>query len=379
MNIKLKQTDKDNKITCIKEKNMLKVAAFEDLKVTTITMVVTLMGDVNITAAFLLMPITKIEVKQLRESSKCQLPHCKIPGSILSMRHRNMTRGIIRNKKQSFKNAVTIDLSTKRKNISVKLSTNSMQICGASSRQDGIEAAKHIIDHLHKIQNVHHKMHNEPEKCQEAIDWILQQTKGESIIKEQFEYCRSGKVELKISKQIPENNVNLAVDLDKLPEDIDRELVEVFLSMGTDQLYHSDLRKKIEFLRNLDKIVDDELKIDHVDEAMVNYNYKLGFEVDRAALNKLIENRNGFVSRYNNAFSPAVSVELPYTPTKNTKIKRRKNKVPHHTFLVYRYGTVTQSGPGGELMKDAYYLFMETIKELYNEIVYDPAKALASI
>ena len=81
-------------------------------------------------------------------------------------------------------------------------------------------------------------------------------------------------------------------------------------------------------------------------EAMVNYNYSLGFEVDRTRLNQFIDGQNGFISRYNNALANSVTIELPYDPPKGTAIKRRKNKVPHHTFLVYKSGSVTQSGPG---------------------------------
>ena len=161
----------------------MEIVPYENLRTTTITMIMALTNGVNTEAAFHLLPITRIAIQQTRESSKCKLPHCEIPGSILSMRYRGNVRGVIRSKSAPFKNAVTIDISTIRKNISLKLSSFSIQMCGASSRADGVEAATHILAHLRSIQLVLNKMQNNLPAALMTIEWVKNVTRGHALEK----------------------------------------------------------------------------------------------------------------------------------------------------------------------------------------------------
>lgn len=346
----------------------MNITAYEKLSVTTMTLVMTLSNGVNTEAAFQLLPITRIAIHQTRESSKCKLPHCEIPGSILSMRYRGNVRGVIRSKSDPFKNAVTIDISTSRKNISLKLSSFSIQMCGASSREDGIEAANHVISHLCNIQSVLNKIQDNPDGTREAIDWVKIITRGEIIEKPLWEEKQFINVALRIYRPLSDHSI--IKPMITIPENLDKDITLFILSLCDDFIYHSDMCRKLDFIPNIHTIIDEPLQLKNVDEAMVNYNYSLGFEVDRARLNQFIDGQNGFISRYNNALATSVTIELPYEPPAGTSIKRRKNKIPHHTFLVYRSGSVTQSGPGGRLMEDAYYLFMNTIVQLQPYIQY---------
>lgn len=360
----------------------MNITPYEQLKVTTMTLVMSLSSGINIDMAFQLLPITRIAIKQTRESSKCKLPHCKTPGSILSMRYRGNIRGVIKNTSDPFKNAVTIDISTSLKNISAKLSSFSIQMCGASSKEDGIEAATHIIKHLKHVQKMLHLIQSDIDLAKETINFVKSITLGEEVIRsysedvqslnEQEETMSDGSqptLIIKIHKQKMEKSVTKP-NIFIAPSKFDKELISFLLSLSDDFLYHNDYCNKLDFLINIKEIIDEPLELQSVDEAMVNYNYSLGYEVNRTILDELIDNKNGFVSRYNNALSTSVTIELPYEPTNTSSIKRRKNKIPHHTFLVYKSGSVTQSGPNSDLMKDAYYLFMETINELKPYIQY---------
>lgn len=348
----------------------MNITAYEDLNITTMTLVMTLSNGVNTEAAFQLLPITRIAIQQTRESSKCKLPHCEIPGSILSMRYRGNVRGVIRSKSDPFKNAVTIDISTSRKNISLKLSSFSIQMCGASSREDGVEAANHVISHLRNIQDVLNKIQDNLEGAREAIEWVKTITRGEIIEKPLWEERQFINVNLRIYRPLSDNAIIKPIV--PIPDNLDKDITMFILSLCDDFIYHSDMCRKLDFIPNIHTIIDEPLELKNVDEAMVNYNYSLGFEVDRARLNQFIDGQNGFISRYNNALATSVTIELPYEPPAGTSIKRRKNKIPHHTFLVYRSGSVTQSGPGGKLMEEAYYLFMNTIMQLQPYIQYAP-------
>lgn len=348
----------------------MNIIPYDNLHVTTMTLIITLNNGVNTDVAFLLLPITRIAIQQTRESSKCKLPHCKIPGSILSMRYRGNVRGVIRSKCPPFKNAVTIDISTSQKNINLKLSSFSIQMCGASSREDGIEAANYILLHLKNIQAILNIIQNNIPDAMMAIDWVKNNTKGMITEKPHWEVKQCRDIILNIYK--PTICHNIIKPMIEIPENLNKDVVMFLLSLCDDFLYHEDMCHKLDFIPNIRTIIDEPLELIRVDEAMVNYNYSLGFEVDRDKLNQFIDGINGFISRYNNALSTSVTIELPYEPAPGTSIKRRKNKIPHHTFLVYRSGSVTQSGPGRKLMENAYYLFMNTIADLQSHIRYAP-------
>lgn len=348
----------------------MEIIAYEDLRITTMTMIMSLSTGVNTEVAYHLLPITRIAIQQTRLSSKCKLPHCKIPGSILSMRFRDNTRGVIRSKADPFKNAVTIDISTRAKNISLKLSCFSIQLCGASSREDGVEAANHIINHIRHIQYILQEIRSNPINTLQAIKWVKGKTLGEPTDKPNWLIQPYTNVTLRLYRPTPDHSI--VRPSEEIPAELNKDVVTFFLSMCDDFIYHSDMCRKLDFIPNMPNIVEEPLELRHVEEAMVNNNYSLGFEVNRACLCNCIDGLNGFIARYNNAMVTHVTIELPYEPVASASVKRRKNKVPHCTFLVYRSGSVTQSGPGGKIMSDAYYLFMYTIAQLRSLIQYSP-------
>ncbi len=360
----------------------MEIVPFEELKITTITIIISLSNRVDTDIAFQLLPITRILIQQARESSKCKLPHCKIPGSILSMRYRDNVRGLIRNKSNPFKNAVTIDISTVQKNISLKLSSYSIQMCGASSRADGVEAATHVINHLKNIQIMLNMIQSNMGQTLEAINWIKQITKGEIVERDYVEEKEFNNVKLLINHVTDHSIIRPMIPI---PSDLNQDITIFLLSLCDDFIYHSDMSRKLDFVPKMPNVIEPyldpednilvynfPLELKTIDEAMVNYNFSLGFEIDRASLNQYIDGINGFISRYNNALATSVTIELPYQPAVTSTIKRRKNKVPHISFLVYRSSAVTMSGPGGPIMKDAYYLFMNTMIELRRYVEYNP-------
>jgi hypothetical protein len=342
------------------------IVPFEQLRVTTMTLVIALNSQANTEAAFLLLPITRINITQSRESTKCKLPHCQVPGSILSMRYRENIRGVIRNKSKAFKNSVTIDISTTRKNINLKLSPTTIQMCGASSREDGVEAVAHVINHLKYIQQVIDKMQDNIEHTNEIIKWIKDITHGDSVERPMDEARKVGNINMIIRKNVMERAI--VRPMVSIPDHFDVDITRFLLSLVDDFIYHGDMCQKLDLAVRIKDVIDDNLEIKHVDEAMVNYNYSLGYEVDRICLSELINGNDDFVSHFDNALDTSVTIELPYTPPANMAIKRRKNKIPHVTFLVYKSGSITQSGPGGEIMRDAYYKFMRLINKLQPHI-----------
>lgn len=348
----------------------MEIVPFENLKVTTRTIIAELRGEIYTIPVFNFLPVVKI-LLPTEKKSKSKIPHFPIPGSVLSIRCRDVhgnvySRGVPKNK--AFKNSVTLDISTVIKNSSIKVCPKKLQICGAASLEDGINAANLTLTNIKHLEDKLVWVQNNPEKTQEIIKWLKENTKGEPVEID----CTT----LNPETLTPENQIQhfkLSKPSKLIPEEFNQDIASWLLSLIDDFQYYDDYCMKLDYLTNVRSVISSkELSISNAGYSMLNYNYKLGFEVDRDALHVNIDGVNGFMAVYDNALKSYVTIVLPYDLPENSFINKKKKKVPHHTFLVYRSGSVTQSGPGEELMREAYYLFMNTIKDLYPFIYYDP-------
>ena len=342
----------------------MEIKNFDDLPVTTMTVIVALSGKVNIKAVHHFLPITLIEVSCSKNASKCKLPHVKTPNNLITVASSEGVRGIVKSHKAPFKNSVSIDVSTSIKNVNLKLAPNTMQMCGAISLEHAREAANYIINHINHCQKFVNKINENPTLFMNTVNWVKRHSRGEldESDPDQKEY----------SVVMPESTV---------PDDVSGELVEFLMSYPlSDVKHHSVLCAKLSFIQKLKDLVEEPIKIQKISEAMINYNFSLGFLVNRSMLNQKMNKRRScdcdrkcecpaFISRYNNALSNNVTVELPYKRGPNDHIpKRRENDVPRHTFLVYKSGSVTLSSKNQKEMKIAYYKFMKSIKNIKDQI-----------
>lgn len=115
----------------------------------------------------------------------------------------------------------------------------------------------------------------------------------------------------------------------------------------------------LRYINKIKDIADYPLSISSIHKVMINYNYDLGFRVNRWLLSNYIKEVDpGFHCDYDNTVHYSVIIKLPITDKKSVfKSKKR----PYHTFIVYKSGLVTQSGPDEGLMEVAYNRFMDTI------------------
>jgi hypothetical protein len=337
----------------------MSVLSFESHPVTTMTLVIPLVGTVNLDAAFGLLPITRLNLPQpKRQPQKYKIPHCGNPGAIFSLRYKGYVRGIIRSHStKPFKNSITIDIATEKKNVSIKLSSTKIQMCGASSVEQGAEGANHIIQALLAIQDQLDYIQANRERAQATLEWIKTETRGVPIERAD----EGGKTDHQLRA--------VSTTETEVPPTIDGRIVSFLLRQQPDFLYHSDFCSELDWILTLKQVTTRPLEIQQVCKAMVNYNYDLGFHIDRYELVTRINGLNGFYARYDNAVEHNVTIELPYEVPANHRAMRRKNKHPCHTFLVYMSGLVTQSGPGEELMREAYYRFNATINSIREHIM----------
>lgn len=116
-----------------------------------------------------------------------------------------------------------------------------------------------------------------------------------------------------------------------------------------------------------------ELAVTDLDIKMQNYDFNLGFKVDRKALSSLINKRNGFLSSYEPGVTNGVSVkvllpvekhEIEYTASGNPKRKKPKTI----SLIVFASGSTIMSGAKTHQMKHWYNVFRDTINTLEEQI-----------
>lgn len=319
-----------------------KIQSFESRNVTTMVAVVGVSGEIFPAQAFTLLPITRVELPETKGTSKnIQLPHHPISGSVLSMRYENETRGIILKVKKDthFRNSITIDMSISEKNVNFRLSKSTIHMCGVRSFEQIKETANLIFKHLKVIQEALDYLHQKPILTASCFNYIKNNIRSYDSI-------------LKIEHPSPEIDPYIF-------EFMTRNLPDHSSATG----FITELKWIIQQTKVYTAISDDILSISKIETSMINKNYDIGFEINRRALARYIKQIDEFYLDYDNAITHSVKIMLPFEIPKNSTIRRKqkKNDIPHHTFMVYKSGCVTQSGPSLELMEDAYYRFFKAI------------------
>ena len=477
---------------------------FEAIKITTMTVIIELTDEVNIENAFPLLELVRLDLPvQIRQTKKFKIPYCGVPGAILSAKFKNWTRGIVKNKSNKFfRNSITLDICTSRKNISIKLSKKKIQMCGADSPELVVETVEHILTHLKRIQGDIDYMKENLEAKENTINWIKENTRGDlhiididnqeivllnegetivnlkepdepnentdpnnepndpnneqnneqnnvqAIVKTDGTY-RTKRIEkvfeywsdqyivnddkyIVDKKGVPYKMVNPytgnkgnSTTVDELipcileqnffikpnkydndgniisyvfvntigkpvvlvtyetlkvcevysikipegypdiyPENVDQRIANMCVRQTMDHVYHHIYAKYIDEICKIETVVPPDIEILKINTAMINYNFSLQMCINRWELATNINGRDGFEARYDNTSDHCVTITLPFEVSDEMKSIRKKNKRRCHTFMVYKSGVVTFSGPNTELMREAFYKFMKTINDI---------------
>lgn len=355
----------------------MEVKPFDSFPITTMTLVFPFEGCVDIHKVVHLLPWTNVDIRAPKRCvKKLKLPKIGIPGAIISVRFERVFRGLIRTASEnSFSNSIMIDIGTTDKFVSVKLSADKIHVTGAISEENGQEAAQYILEHIDRIQNMLIYLRENKEEVQTTIDWIISASRGKAELKQtKVLPNRTGKFQLFHMEDVEDYHLpNKTEVLNEIPDNVDPTVADFFLDYINDFIYHSDFVKKINWINETEAIHDqvEPLKISKMIKAMVNYNYCLGFQIDRNRLSELVNGSGGFFARFNNVIDHSVKIEFPYVPSEDRallKKTRKRGNVSCHTFMIYMSGRVTQSGPDQVLMREIYYRLMEIIKNIYTEI-----------
>lgn len=325
------------------------------------THVFSLTGVVNMRAAYELLPITRVTVEpSKRARKKCKLPLGPL-GAIIRLQYGDLIRGIIRSTtKRKWKNGVIIDLSTSSKNISLKLSSRTIHSAGSSSVQNGQEGADLLIKHLFRVQGLLDEMHRDKEARDRVLNWLSEVVPDEPLLRPYVTILDGTP-----ATHLVEWKVDFGIKRpESIPIGINESFASFFLQFLDDYSYFNDYWHKVQQIITLECLITPDLSLGPIQIKMANYNYRLGYRIDRLKLALYFHQRNGFLAQYNNTAGHRVRIIYPLEPESSHPdiSKSKKTKPKRHTFMITMSGSVTQSGPGE--MNHVYHLFHQTFNEI---------------
>lgn len=363
------------------------IPKFEDMRPSTMTMVIFFEQEVEKMVVWHLLPIDYNPNFELKKKS---IVWPGIAGLILNCRHKERQRGP--GFKGAFRNSVTTDVTTPDKIVSAKISDFSIQMCGANSNQDGQNAANIIIDKIHWIfdNQIYFKEH--PYETEKVIQYFFYYCKGEQAIKTCKELStvviqkpegtsKKRKLSIYIIKNYLVHMFNMPPN--ETPEGLDPRIYQFFMNYARDIDFNNDSYE--EFMRKITLVIQLPYvypkyqgtyltnRIKSVNEIMVNYNFILPTCIKREMLNYVMRKLSHLLifSRYHQHYVNNVTIDYIYEDSNlDPRIKRNKQKPPHQTTIAYKTGAITQSS-GGDGKGKRPYEILTFVYSRYQMLIED--------
>jgi hypothetical protein len=315
------------------------VKNFEDYDVSTMTLVVLIDGHVKNRD---ILQYTVPVVGTYRS-------HQAVPGEITSYRWNGRTRGV---QGGYFKNSPIVDICIKNpkvgvKTISTKISETKIQMCGCKSMDVGEEVGNYIVSQVNSVLDFVGNIESDKMLYMDASEWLLEHCKkqeGDSIVWPQ-------------QSDVPPEYMYFVTQIMMRCDDM----------VSVDQL-----EQMCDFFQTTTaSCVATPIKLKKVGKSMVNYNYHLGFRVNRQVLYETLKDM-GYYADFINTKRSSVTLEM-YSNVDNDPDVIRKDNEPRskQTFLIQLSGSVMHSGTGGAASKECYYHFaslMDSIRDIIEKI-----------
>lgn len=338
------------------------IPEFESLKPTTVTQIFYLDGKINTGSLFWFMEMKYFKVSDseyifsLTNGKNAKKKDLIFPigekGDFMNARYEKLARGSKR-RNGCLKNSISTDFSLGVKNVCVKIYPLTLHFTGLKSEAQGVEGANLILNYFRSLQE---KIVFKPED-------------RENLLKLNYH------LDLILKKILNGNNPDL-YRLSIIEQDMIMKTCSKFVPILNPYLKNwieienvSNVLLFSEMLKNIDvdnfQICTDDLGINYASTAMINYNFRLGFPIKKDILRREFESMKDMSVRYDKLSDHSVTIEVSYVKERGKKSK----KVNCQTIKIYSSGNVTHSGPGGKIMKDLYFVFMEKIKEIREKII----------
>jgi len=229
----------------------------------------------------------------------------------------------------------------------MKVYASCLHITGIYCVEDAIECQNYLLYYLNLIEYVRRRVRT-PEGL-ETVRWVLEVTKGpwNAYMNDYMTILPS---------IIPTTHQGCSIDV---------AVAYLLLTYEYGNPYYSNYVSKLRFFVECDwKLFMDESDEYIVSNGfrthMINYNYRIDFEVD-------CQNFSNFVNGYEGlSCCPIIKnpnrlkIELEHNCYADDK-KRKKKRVQHHTLTVNRSGAIAQSSPTFEEAKKLFVIFMRVI------------------
>ena len=333
-----------------------------ELKISTMTYWITPNFELNLEQLFEFFPCIEssnpiVKALNLKKVKKINVPHFPDrAGQIISIRFEDAYRGILKNKSATkMKNAISMHISLKDKNVAVKIYTSGIHLTGIKYESNITEVMDYLILYIKGVYSNIAYLYNNIEETKKVYNYILEnisETEGILSFK----------------------NV-LPVELDS----------NVYNILTRDISEFTEISHYLKVVQYMIKQKPCNLPLETKYETsilMFNYNYELGFDVN---LNSFVFNldqyqkintnpKYKFTIIYDNSLDHHIKLQVPYTRETNSNIREKKTQ-SKHTFMIYKkFGRITQSGPKPELMLDLYNYFRNVVEYLKpkidNSVIY---------
>lgn len=350
--------------------------------VTTITLIIQIEGFFNTGLVYGLLPISKVELTPKNKRKKTRVRASEVvkdaeEGSIVSVRYLREVRGLRRSAQSpAFLNSITIDVFIEGRIVSVKLSCDLVQLCGATSRGQGAHAVEYLLAMIAQIQKLVAWKNANKESADVAFDRVARDAQkwfGDGADKSSLPasgpaIAYSPEQPASVASNSPPWGA-AATDLvpktwaewssiKMLSREPDAQLLYEFLSCRYEQLASFEVFvQDLDWFRKLSFVADSELAIMQVgqtpavDVSMLNRKFVLGRRIDLFDFKCYIHQRKDckFFAHYDAACEKFLIVECKGTvPFGNF---HRRSDTYFHTFMVYPSGVITQSGLGDDEME----------------------------
>lgn len=300
-------------------------------------------------------------------------------GTIVSCRWKNMNKGYAI---KWFKHSINVNIWTSTKEMMTKITRKSnmvgdpvldahkIQMTGIFSKDLAEETSHWIVEAMKSAVDFYMYVQANATAFIEVVAMLASVSHGKhtTVYKQMTVYD---------TQSIVDNNAIVMVEsfdeIEFSPPNIEdigeqyREIVKEILLRFSDIVYVSELMPRALAIVNKPQPCEETIGINSVRRSMVNYNYTLGFSINRYELLKVLTEL-GYQAYYFNDMQSYVAVysDNIYLGDRD-EILRRPNK-PDNGLKFYCGGEVKHSGTGGIAMEHIYMQIMLDIIENHERI-----------
>jgi len=318
----------------------------------TITMICTLEGEVDILVASDVLPVVyPLNPDGTRFyhpiKTRNKIPFFGIKDAIVCVKYKGSIRGIRQNEGQ-MNNVISIDLQCCNKNINLKLARSKIQLTGASSEEMGNESFQVLCNHVNSLYKEFNYINSLSDEIKsKTLNELIKYTKDDSLIGDDSL--------IELSYEI--YNYLLLSGCDEI-------LLKFLYKYIIDCNKHSEFENKIKRIMTYKNISNKEISIISSRISNSVYNYNLGKEVSLISITNHLYKKGLNVS-FHNWNSTHLNVSIPIlddeTTSKSSTPSSHKTfntddmdkeveeivneKIKVHRFIIYRGGSIKQTSP----------------------------------